>query len=133
MDAGSRAHCNGSPFEPVFYQDESYEIAQCNNAYIFPGLGLGVLAGKLTRVTDTMLSVASKTLAAFSPLANTEKGGLLPPVDIIETVSKAIALQVAQAGQQEGVGPLMSEEELTTRLENIYWDARYKAYKRASF
>ncbi|APG19367.1 NAD-dependent malic enzyme [Kosakonia radicincitans] len=130
---GAALIATGSPFEPVFYQDESYEIAQCNNAYIFPGLGLGVLAGKLTRVTDTMLSVASKTLAAFSPLANTEKGGLLPPVDIIETVSKAIALQVAQAGQQEGVGPLMSEEELTTRLENIYWDARYKAYKRASF
>lgn len=130
---GAALIATGSPFEPVFYQDESYEIAQCNNAYIFPGLGLGVLAGKLTRVTDTMLSMASKTLAAFSPLANTEKGGLLPPVDIIETVSKAIALQVAQAGQQEGVGPLMSEEELTTRLENIYWDARYKAYKRASF
>ncbi|UDJ83645.1 NAD-dependent malic enzyme [Kosakonia oryzae] len=130
---GAALIATGSPFEPVFYQDESYEIAQCNNAYIFPGLGLGVLAGKLTRVTDTMLSVASKTLAAFSPLANTEKGGLLPPVDIIETVSKAIALQVACAGQQEGVGPMMSEEELKTRLENIYWDARYKAYKRASF
>lgn len=130
---GAALIATGSPFEPVFYQDESYEIAQCNNAYIFPGLGLGILAGKLTRVTDTMLSVASKTLAAFSPLANTEKGGLLPPVDIIETVSKAIALQVAQAGQQEGVGPIMSEEELKTRLENIYWDARYKAYKRASF
>lgn len=130
---GAALIATGSPFEPVFYQDESYDIAQCNNAYIFPGLGLGVLAGKLTRVTDTMLSVASKTLAAFSPLANTEKGGLLPPVDIIETVSKAIALQVACAGQQEGVGPMMSEEELKTRLENIYWDARYKAYKRASF
>ncbi|KIS41443.1 NAD-dependent malic enzyme [Kosakonia radicincitans] len=130
---GAALIATGSPFEPVFYQDESYEIAQCNNAYIFPGLGLGVLAGKLTRVTDTMLSVASKTLAAFSPLANTEKGGLLPPVDIIETVSKAIALQVACTGQQEGVGPMMSEEELKTRLDNIYWDARYKAYKRASF
>ncbi|SFT77944.1 malate dehydrogenase (oxaloacetate-decarboxylating) [Kosakonia arachidis] len=130
---GAALIATGSPFEPVFYQNESYEIAQCNNAYIFPGLGLGILAGKLTRVTDAMLSVASKTLAAFSPLANTEKGGLLPPVDIIESVSKAIALQVAHAGQQEGVGPVMSEEELKTRLDNIYWDARYKAYKRASF
>ncbi|MBS1206575.1 MAG: NAD-dependent malic enzyme [Proteobacteria bacterium] len=130
---GAALIATGSPFEPVFYQGKSYEIAQCNNAYIFPGLGLGILAGKLTRVTDSMLSVASKTLAAFSPLANTEKGGLLPPVDIIETVSKAIALQVAHAGQQEGVGPVMSEEELKTRLENIYWDAGYKAYKRASF
>ncbi|SEK34120.1 malate dehydrogenase (oxaloacetate-decarboxylating) [Kosakonia sacchari] len=130
---GAALIATGSPFEPVFYQDESYEIAQCNNAYIFPGLGLGILAGKLTRVTDTMLSVASKTLSAFSPLANTEKGGLLPPVEIIEAVSKAIALKVAHAGQQEGVGPMMSEEELTTRLDNIYWDARYKAYKRASF
>ncbi|SCC12910.1 NAD-dependent malic enzyme [Kosakonia oryziphila] len=130
---GAALIATGSPFEPVFYQGKSYEIAQCNNAYIFPGLGLGILAGKLTRVTDSMLSVASKTLAAFSPLANTEKGGLLPPVDIIETVSKAIALQVAYAGQQEGVGPVMSEEELKTRLENVYWDARYKAYKRASF
>ncbi|MGG7447556.1 NAD-dependent malic enzyme [Kosakonia oryzendophytica] len=130
---GAALIATGSPFAPVFWQDEHYEIAQCNNAYIFPGLGLGVLASKASRVTEAMLVTASKTLAAHSPLATTEKGGLLPPVEMIESVSRAIALEVARVAQQEGVAPAMSEDALQQSLDKTWWNATYSAYKRASF
>ncbi|SCC19865.1 malate dehydrogenase (oxaloacetate-decarboxylating) [Kosakonia oryzendophytica] len=130
---GAALIATGSPFAPVFWQDEHYEIAQCNNAYIFPGLGLGVLASKARRVTEAMLVTASKTLAAHSPLATTEKGGLLPPVEMIESVSRAIALEVARVAQQEGVAPAMSEDALQQSLDKTWWNATYSAYKRASF
>ena len=84
---GSALVATGSPFSPVFWQNEQYDIAQCNNAYIFPGLGLGILASKAERVTEAMLITCSKTLAAHSPLATRETGGLLPPVEEIETVA----------------------------------------------
>jgi malate dehydrogenase (oxaloacetate-decarboxylating) len=69
----------------------------------FPGLGLGILATKAERVTEAMLITCSKTLAAHSPLATTGKGGLLPPVEEIEMISRAIALDVALVAQAEGV------------------------------
>ncbi|MGY5955662.1 Malate dehydrogenase (Oxaloacetate-decarboxylating) [Kosakonia sp. BK9b] len=130
---GAALIATGSPFAPVFWQDEHFEIAQCNNAYIFPGLGLGVLAGKASRVTEGMLVAASKTLAAHSPLATTERGGLLPPVEMIETVSRAIALEVARVAQQEGVAPAMSDDALRQSLEKTWWNADYSTYKRSSF
>jgi malate dehydrogenase (oxaloacetate-decarboxylating) len=71
---GAALIATGSPFAPVFYQNEQYEIAQCNNAYIFPGLGLGIMACNARRVTEEMLMTASRTLAAQSPLVTTEKG-----------------------------------------------------------
>ncbi|MBV8044607.1 NAD-dependent malic enzyme [Pluralibacter sp.] len=128
---GAALVATGSPFAPVFYQGQEYEIAQCNNAYVFPGLGLGVLAGRASRVTENMLMAASKTLAAHSPLATTEKGGLLPPVDAIEPLSRAIAFEVARTAQQDGVAPVMSKEELLLSIEKTYWKASYTAYKRA--
>lgn len=129
---GQALVATGSPFAPVCYQGKEYEIAQCNNAYIFPGLGLGILATKASRVTDGMLFVASKTLAAYSPLANTEKGGLLPPVENIEEISLAIAFEVARVAQEEGGAPKMSEEQLLSSIKETYWKANYRAYKRAS-
>ncbi|TCW17497.1 malate dehydrogenase (oxaloacetate-decarboxylating) [Raoultella sp. BIGb0138] len=129
---GSALIATGSPFEPVFYQGVTYDIAQCNNAYIFPGLGLGILAAKATRVTEAMLITCSKTLASHSPLATVGKGGLLPPVEEIELISKAIAMEVARVAQAEGVAPELSEDELAANIDKTFWRARYTAYKRAS-
>lgn len=130
---GAALIATGSPFAPVFYQDELYDIAQCNNAYIFPGLGLGILAAKARRVTEGMLMAASHALAAHSPLVLTEQGGLLPPVAEIETLSRAIAFAVGRAAQQDDVAPTMSEDALRTAIEDMFWQARYAPYKRASF
>jgi len=78
----------GSPFKPVTYKGQTYHIAQCNNSYIFPGIGLGVVAVKASRISDDMLRIASETLAAASPLANTGQGSLLPALSELSELSK---------------------------------------------
>ena len=85
----------GSPFDPVSYQGKNYNIAQCNNSYIFPGIGLGVVSANINRITDEMLMAASETLANASPLANGGKGELLPPLTEIAQLSKDIAFAIA--------------------------------------
>ena len=130
---GSALIATGSPFDPVFYDGKTYDIAQCNNAYIFPGLGLGILASKAERVTEAMLITCSKTLAAHSPLATRETGGLLPPVEEIEMISRAIAADVARAAQQDGVAPQIDEVQLAANIDKTFWRARYTAYKRSPF
>ncbi|WP_455818288.1 NAD-dependent malic enzyme [Pseudomonas cerasi] len=130
---GAALIATGSPFPPVFYQDQRYDIAQCNNAYIFPGLGLGILAVKAERVTEGMLMAASYTMANHSPLAMTGQGQLLPAVEEIETLSRAIAFAVGRAAQQDNVAPVMSEEQLHAAIKNNFWQARYTPYRRASF
>ncbi len=129
---GAALVATGSPFAPVFWENEHYEIAQCNNAYISPGLGLGVLACNARRVTEEMLMAASRSLAAQSPLVTTEKGGLLPPVDQIETVSRQIAVAVARAAIEQGVAPAIDDETLMARIEKTWWQADYAPYRRSA-
>ncbi|MDU4352455.1 NAD-dependent malic enzyme [Phytobacter diazotrophicus] len=130
---GAALIATGSPFAPVHYDGAVYEIAQCNNAYIFPGLGLGILAGNAKRVTENMLMAASQALAAHSPQATLERGGLLPAVEDIGEISRAIALATARAAQQDGVAPQASDDELHAAIEKTFWEAQYAPYKRASF
>ncbi|AJJ10846.1 malic enzyme, NAD binding domain protein [Yersinia rohdei] len=130
---GAALVATGSPFPPVNYKDKLYPIAQCNNSYIFPGIGLGVLASGAKRVTDGMLMAASRALAACSPLAHNGEGALLPNIDDIQSVSKAIAMQVAKAAQLQGVAIVTSEEALAKAIERNYWQPQYRSYKRTSF
>ncbi|MGC6387739.1 NAD-dependent malic enzyme [Ewingella sp. S1.OA.A_B6] len=130
---GAALMATGSPFAPVHYQDRIYLIPQCNNAYIFPGLGLGILASRARRVTDGMLLAASQALANLSPLATTGQGSLLPALGDIQKVSKVIAAEVARVAQHEGVAPVVTEETLQNRLNTEFWQATYLPYKRSSF
>lgn len=126
---GAALVATGSPFEAVQYQGKSYPIAQCNNTYIFPGLGLGLLTSQATQVTQKMLLAASLALAECSPLAQDGQGPLLPLLDAIQHVSRTIALQVAKAAQQEGVvAEVMSDTELQERLEKNFWQPCYRPY-----
>lgn len=130
---GAALVATGSPFEAVNYQGQSYPIAQCNNAYIFPGIGLGVLASGAKRVTDGMLMAASRALAESSPLARDGHGPLLPDLKDIQQVSRDIAFQVAKAAQLHGVAVLTSDEALLQAIEQNFWLPQYRSYKRTSF
>jgi malate dehydrogenase (oxaloacetate-decarboxylating) len=92
----------GSPFDPVTYHGVRYEIAQANNALIFPGLGLGVTVARARRVSDAMLAAAAAALAGLSDTA-TPGAAVLPPVTHLRQVSAAVAAAVAQAAQAEGL------------------------------
>jgi malate dehydrogenase (oxaloacetate-decarboxylating) len=92
----------GSPFGPVVYNGVRYQIAQANNALIFPGLGLGVTVCRARRVTDQMLTAAARTLADMSDVT-APGAGVLPPVTSLREVSAAVGAAVARAAQAEGL------------------------------
>ena len=122
----------GSPFKAVSYKDKTYPVAQCNNSYIFPGIGLGVLASKARLISDEMLREASKTLADASPLANTGQGGLLPAFTELAALSKRIAFNVAKVAMQQGLALEMEDAMLEQKIEDNFWLPQYRQYKRVS-
>ena len=122
----------GSPFDPVEYSGKLYPVAQCNNSYIFPGLGLAVVAANINRITDEMLMAASEALALESPLANTGVGNLLPPLTAIASISKKIAFAVAKVAYQQGLALEIPDDMLIAKIERNYWQPQYRQYKRTS-
>ncbi|MEQ9923382.1 NAD-dependent malic enzyme [Pectobacterium brasiliense] len=130
---GSALVATGSPFAPVNYQGKIFPIAQCNNSYIFPGIGLGVLASGAKRITDGMLMAASRALADCSPLANNGEGALLPDLSDIQQVSKRIALDVGKAAQLQGAAVVTSADALQKAIDHNFWQPQYRSYKRTSF
>lgn len=129
---GNVVIATGSPFQPVVYKGKTYNIAQCNNSYIFPGIGLGVLSAKIKFISDEMLMVASEALADASPLANTGKGELLPPITEIAQLSKKIAFNLGKLAQTQGLALEISDEELLKNIDRNFWKPEYRAYKRST-
>jgi malate dehydrogenase (oxaloacetate-decarboxylating) len=130
---GQALVATGSPFAPVVYNGRTYPIAQCNNAYIFPGIGLGVIAASANRVTDEMLMSASRALAREAPLVKEGKGALLPPLGRIRDISKSIAFEVAAQAQQNGVALKTSGTTLRELIEKASWSPDYRTYRRRAF
>jgi malate dehydrogenase (oxaloacetate-decarboxylating) len=92
----------GSPFAPVAWNGKRTPIAQTNNSYVFPGVGLGVLAAGARRVSDGMFMAAARALAALSPAARDPDAPLLPPVQQLRDVAVAVATAVARRAMAEG-------------------------------
>ena len=129
---GKAIIATGSPFPPVRLNGESYRIAQCNNSYIFPGIGLGVLAVRANRVTDEMLLASSEILAEASPRASGTGKDLLLPLQQITEVSRSIAFAVAKVAQEQGHALKISDAQLHARIDQIFWTPHYRHYKRIS-
>ncbi|WP_194854468.1 NAD-dependent malic enzyme [Klebsiella michiganensis] len=126
---GAALVATGSPFA---LKGKQYVIAQCNNSYIFPGIGLGVIASGASRVTDEMLMAASETLAKHSPLVNNGEGSVLPELKDIQTVSRAIAFAVGKVAQEQGVAVKTSAEALLQAIADNFWQPEYRNYRRTS-
>ena len=116
----------GSPFEDVEYQGRRYPIAQCNNAYIFPGVGLGVITAGARRITDSMFVAAARALSAQT------SGGaaLLPPLAQVRDVSRHVALAVALEAQRLRLAAPSAPDALSERIEAKMWKPDYVAYRR---
>jgi len=92
----------GSPFEPVTHGGRTYQIAQSNNALIFPGLGLGVTVARAARISDPMIAAAADAVARLSN-ASAPGAPLLPPMQDLRTVSAAVAVAVVTTAADEGL------------------------------
>jgi malate dehydrogenase (oxaloacetate-decarboxylating) len=115
----------GSPFAPVSYGGRMIPIAQCNNVYIFPAMGLGVVASGARRVTDGMMLAAAAALAVNSPALKDSSASLLPPLTDIRRVAAQIAVAVGMQAQSDGVAPRLTEEELSQRVVATQWTPAY--------
>src|SRR5271165_3845183 len=111
----------GSPFALVSYGGRTIRIAQCNNVFIFPAMGLAVVASGAQRVTDAMMLVAAQTLGANSPALKDPLGSLLPPLTDIRRVASQIAVAVGMEAQKHDLAPKTSEEELRQRVTAAQW------------
>ena len=123
---GKALIATGSPFDPVSYEGRMHPIAQCNNIYIFPGLGLGALASDARRISDGMLDVAVQTLALSSPALVNREAPLLPTLDSIQRVTNDIALAVALQAQKEELAPETEMTEIEQRIREKRWSPEYR-------
>jgi malate dehydrogenase (oxaloacetate-decarboxylating) len=121
----------GSPFDDVEYQGRRIPIGQCNNAYIFPGVGLAVIAAQARRVSDEMFSVAARTLSALAPVRRDPSLALVPPLVEVREVAKRVAFAVAIQAQREGWADAVPQDELLRRIETTMWTPGYLPYRRA--
>jgi malate dehydrogenase (oxaloacetate-decarboxylating) len=116
---------SGSPFAPVSYRGRKIPIAQCNNVYIFPAMGLGVVACGARRVTESMMLAAARTLGANSPALKDPSASLLPPLTDVRRVAAEIAFAVGIEAQKDGVASKLTEDELRQRVVEAQWYPRY--------
>jgi malate dehydrogenase (oxaloacetate-decarboxylating) len=115
----------GSPFAPVEFEGRQMPVAQCNNVFIFPAVGLGVVASGARRVTDGMMLAAARELGENSPILKNSLVSLLPAVQDIRTVAVKIATAVGLEAQQAGLAPRTSEEELRALVAAGQWTPAY--------
>jgi malate dehydrogenase (oxaloacetate-decarboxylating) len=120
----------GSPFDAVDHDGVRYEIGQANNALIFPGLGLGVIAARARRVTDAMLLAAARAVAGLVDIS-TPGAPLLPRVPDLRETSVAVAAAVARAAAAEGVADATLDADLAAQVRALMWEPRYRPVKPA--
>lgn len=126
---GAAIVATGSPFDNVIINGEMHSISQCNNSYIFPGVGLGVLASQSTRVTDEMMMAAAIALSDQSPAQKNNHKPLLPLLENIREVSKHIAFAVGKMAIQQGYAPVLNDEQLSKKVEETMWEPIYYTLK----
>jgi malate dehydrogenase (oxaloacetate-decarboxylating)(NADP+) len=126
--SGGRAlFASGSPFAPVDVRGRTLTPGQANNAYVFPGLALGVIASGARHVTDAMFLSAARTLAAEVSEADLERGSVFPPLQRIREISAAIATNVAVLAWEAGLALGARPGDVRGFIEGQMYDPRYES------
>ncbi len=123
---GRAIFASGSPFQPVTWGGRFYRPGQGNNAYIFPGIGLGAVFAGATSIPDTMFLTAARTLADLISEKDLEAGTLYPPLTRIRQISAAIATTVVERALEDGIARLDPvPEDLRSAIEATMYDPSY--------
>lgn len=120
----------GTRFDPITYQQRVIPVAQCNNALVFPGIGLGILAVAASRLTAGMLWEACNALSLHSPAKHDFFAPLLPPLDKAKEVALSIAIAVAQQACREGLAQTNQTADFNTLIPDLFWEPRYLPFRR---
>lgn len=121
---GQAIIATGSPFLPVAYEGKTFKIAQCNNVYIFPAMGLGALASEASRVTDGMFLQAAETLASLSPALKDPTASLFPEINEMRALTRKIALAIAKKAYEDKVSSV-DPKILESRIDAFIWKPSY--------
>ena len=125
---GQVVFASGSPFDPVEWGGRRYTISQANNAYVFPGLGLGIVACRIRRVTDTMFLAAAEALATATTSAELAQGAIYPVISRMPEVSVDVAVAVARTGYEEGLADVPEPADLQAHLRATLYRPDYPVY-----
>lgn len=126
---GKALIATGSPFPMPQWKGKPRHIAQSNNALVFPGIGLGIIAAKAKRVTDKMLWAACNALNNCAPIHHDPNGSLLPPLENTKKVAREIAIAVAKQAYEEGVANITSPENIEIYVDAQIWEPKYLPFK----
>jgi len=121
---GQAVIATGSPFLPVEHKGKIYKIAQCNNVYIFPGVGLGALVSEATQITDGMFLQAAEKLASLSPALKDPTAPLFPEMEHVRKITREIAIAVAKKAYEEKVSNILPSE-IEKNINLHIWTPKY--------
>jgi malate dehydrogenase (oxaloacetate-decarboxylating) len=121
---GRAVIATGSPFPPLVTDNGLIHIGQCNNSFIFPGVGLGVIASGARRVTDSMFTAAARVLSEFAPVSHEHGTSLFPPLEKVREISFKVALEVAREAQRAGLAEV-DLEKLEETVKGKMWKPHY--------
>lgn len=121
----------GSPFPDVALDGRAVRIGQCNNAFVFPGIGLGVISSGARRVTDGMFVAAARALSQWAPTRRDPEESLYPRIESVREVARDVALAVAEEAERAGLVENTSPQERARRVERKMWESKYRDYVRA--
>jgi malate dehydrogenase (oxaloacetate-decarboxylating) len=127
---GRAVIATGSPFPPLKRGGKDIRIDQNNNAYVYPGIGLGAIAVRAHRISDGTFLAAANAIAAQSPAKRDPNANLLPPLLDIRELSFAVAFAVARQAQKENCADALSEEETAAAINAKMWEPVYTPYRR---
>lgn len=122
---GQALIATGSPFPPVVLDSGTVRISQSNNAFIFPGLGMGILASKPRVLTEGMISAACQALARRSPALQEPSAPLLPPLSELKSISRDVAIAVARQARSEGISSLSEDICIEELIDKLWWEPAY--------
>jgi malate dehydrogenase (oxaloacetate-decarboxylating) len=117
----------GSPFAPMQVGGASIPVGQCNNIYIFPGVGLAVTAVRATRVTDAMITAAATAVGDAATIRRDPHGTLLPDHAQLPDTARVVASAVAKAAVADAVAPALTDDQIDQAIHRTRWLARYQS------